>query len=106
MAPDWSGAKAKEGGRLRWSANWVAGPDIGSDHNRGRAVVNPRLAVGVTVILPGNSHVPHTHPHPETHVVMRGSAVVDQEGQAVELGRLDAIYFPPRNSARFAKRWQ
>ena len=60
----------------------------------GKAVVNPRLAVGVTVILPGNSHVLHAHPHPETYVVMRGSAVVIQDGPTVELGRLDAIYFP------------
>jgi mannose-6-phosphate isomerase-like protein (cupin superfamily) len=26
LAPDWSGSKAKEGGHLRWSANWVAAP--------------------------------------------------------------------------------
>ncbi len=95
LAPDWSGVKAKEGGHLRWSAKWVAGPDGTPNHNEGKAVVNSRMAVGVTVILPGNSHVSHAHWHPETYVIMRGSAVVIQEGTTVELGRLDAIYFPP-----------
>jgi mannose-6-phosphate isomerase-like protein (cupin superfamily) len=95
LAPDWSGVKAKEGGHLRWSANWVAGPEGTPDHNEGKAVVNSRLAVGVTVILPGNSHVSHAHPYPETYVAIRGSAVAIQDGPTLELGRLDAIYFPP-----------
>ena len=67
----------------------------GPDYNPGTSVPNERLAVGVTVIQPGNSHVVHTHTHPETYVIMRGAAAFRQDGETVELHRLDAVYFPP-----------
>ena len=96
LAPDWSGEKAKEGGHLRWSANWVVGPKGTINHSPDLAVKNERLAVGVTVIMPGNSHVIHTHAHSETYIVMRGSAVLKHDGASVELGVLDAAHFSPQ----------
>ena len=96
LAPDWSGDKAKEGGHLRWCANWVAGGKAAANHNRGEAIVNKRLAVGVTVIAPGNSHVKHAHPFAETYVVMRGCAAFRQDGATIQLGPLDTVYFPPK----------
>ena len=73
----------------------MAGPGGAVNHNPAKAVPNKRLAIGVTVILPGNSHAIHRHPHPETYVVMRGRAVLEQEKTSVELARLDVVYFPP-----------
>jgi mannose-6-phosphate isomerase-like protein (cupin superfamily) len=96
LTPDWSGKKAKEGGHLRWSANWVAGAKASANHNPGEAIVNKRLAVGVTVLAPGNSHVTHAHAFAETYIVLRGGAAFRQDGAAVQLGRLDAAYFPPK----------
>jgi mannose-6-phosphate isomerase-like protein (cupin superfamily) len=95
LTPDWGGDKAKEGGYLRWSASWVAGPPGTVGRNPDKTVTNARLAVGVTVILPGNSHVSHMHSHPETYVVMRGRAIFRHQGENIELGRLDAVHFPP-----------
>ena len=95
LTPDWSGERAKEGGHLRWTANWVACGGARIDHNPGEAVINHRVALGVTVIAPGNSHVEHAHPHPETYVILRGNAVMQQDGQNILLRRLDAVYFPP-----------
>ena len=95
LVPDWGGEQAKEGGHLRWCANWVAGPKGAVNHNPDRAMINERLAVGVTVIFPGNSHVTHTHAHGETYIVVRGAAVLHQDGVNVELGPLDGVHFPP-----------
>jgi len=95
LVPDWGAPKAKEGGHLRWSATWVAGPDASANHNPGIAVPNKRMSLGVTVIQPGNSHIGHAHPYPETYVVLRGAAAMRQDGETVEFGRLDAIHFPP-----------
>jgi mannose-6-phosphate isomerase-like protein (cupin superfamily) len=95
LVPDWSGEKAKEGGHLRWSANWIAGATSKVNHNPADAVINQRIALGVTVIAPGNSHVEHAHSHSETYVVARGLAVLKQDGRNIQLRRLDAAYFPP-----------
>jgi len=86
LTPDWGGYKAKEGGHLRWSANWVAGAASAVNHNPDEAVVNRRIALGVTVIAPGNSHVEHAHPHPETYIVARGQAILKQDGRNTQLG--------------------
>ena len=94
LAPDWNGTRAKEGGFMRWMASWVARP--GSiNHNPGHAAINDRLAVGVTMIAPGNSHVAHAHGHAETYVIMRGHAILQQDGHNAQLGRLDAVHCPP-----------
>ena len=93
LDPDWGGAQAKEGGHLRWSVNWVAEPN--TRRNRGIAVPNARLGVGATVILPGNAHVSHAHPHPETYVVIRGKALARFDGKTIHLSPLDAVYVPP-----------
>ena len=95
MAPDWNGEKAKDGGHWRWCANWVAGPKGTANHSPEQAARNDRLAVGVTVIVPGNSQVIHTHAYSETYIVIRGSAVLKQDNASVELGVLDAAHFPP-----------
>jgi mannose-6-phosphate isomerase-like protein (cupin superfamily) len=95
LPPDWGGDKAKEGGHLRWSANWVAGAASTVNHNPDDAAINGRIALGVTVIAPGNSQVEHAHPHSETYVVVRGNAILKQDGRSIQLGHLDAAYFPP-----------
>jgi mannose-6-phosphate isomerase-like protein (cupin superfamily) len=79
---------------LRWSANWVAGTTSRVNHNAGDAIINKRIALGVTVIAPGNSHVEHAHSHSETYVVARGRAILKQDGRNVQLRRSDAAYFP------------
>ena len=101
---DWGGYKAKEGGHL-------AGAPIGSPVPRGNkkkndaAVVNRRIALGVTVIAPGNSHVEHAHPHPETYIVARGQAILKQDGRNTQLGHLDAAR-SAGGSPRAAQRWR
>ena len=95
LEPDWSSDKAKEGGHLRWNANWVAGRNH-SNHNPNEAIPNDRLSVGVTVIAPGNAHVVHQHPFAEAYVVIRGEAAFRQQHETIQLGRLDAVYFAPK----------
>jgi quercetin dioxygenase-like cupin family protein len=64
------------------------------NHNPAEAALNPKLAIGLTALLPGNSGVMHSHPHPETYLVLSGTGAVTVEGETAHLGRLDAAYFP------------
>ena len=94
LQPAWSRPEAKVAGHIRWVANWVAGPDGARNHSAGVAVTNPRMALGLTVLLPGQAHVPHSHGDAETYVVLRGAAVARIDGRHERLGPLDALYCP------------
>ena len=100
LQPDWGGREAKVGGTLRWSASWVTGADSPVNHNPGVAVVNDRLAAGVTAILPGNSGVLHSHGFAETYIILSGSGAVICGDQVAHLGRLDAVRFAPGEAHR------
>ena len=93
LEPDWNGRRAKEGGTLRWTSNWVAALAGGINHNPSVAVCNESVAAGVTAILPGNSSVMHRHGFAETYVVLSGSATVHSGDEVAHLGRLDAARF-------------
>jgi mannose-6-phosphate isomerase-like protein (cupin superfamily) len=94
LQPNRSNPRTQEAGFVRWSANWVGGPEGHLNYNRGDAALNDRIGVGLTVILPGSQHVPHSHPDAEIYVLLRGRGVTRIEGELLELGPLDAIYYP------------
>ena len=60
----------------------------------GQAVRNDRLAIGVSVILPGSRNLEHRHPHTETYIILSGTGAVSHLGETHHLGRLDAVYYP------------
>lgn len=93
LEPDWNGPQAKQGGTLRWRTNWVAGGGSMVNHNPGVAVVNDRVAAGITAILPGNSSVFHSHGFAETYVILSGSGAVQCGDAIAHLARLDAVRF-------------
>jgi mannose-6-phosphate isomerase-like protein (cupin superfamily) len=94
LKPNWSNPRADEAGFARWSASWVGGPDGYVNYNRGHAALNERIGVGLTVIMPGSQQVPHSHPDGEIYVLLKGRGVARIEGEMVELGPLDGIYYP------------
>jgi len=99
MIANWEGENAKVGGNLRWTADWVSATPVATDTGaahagEGQAVRNDRLAIGITVILPGNSNLEHRHPHTETYIILSGTGAVSHLGEAHHLGRLDAVYYP------------
>lgn len=94
LAPQWTAPQAKEVGTIRWMVNWVAGPAGCRNLNPGVAVVNPRLALGLTVVSPWNRHLPRPHAGGETYVILSGTAIAEIGNARHRLGRLDAIHRP------------
>lgn len=94
LEPNRINPRAEETGHARWSASWVGGPEGYVNYNRGRAALNERIGVGLTVIMPGSRHVPHSHPVGEIYVVLKGRGVARIEGESLEVGPLDGIYHP------------
>ncbi len=93
LEPQWTAPGANETGTLRWMVNWVAGPD-GRNHNPGVAVINPQLALGLTVVDPWNRHLPRRHGGDESYVVLSGAAIVEIGTERHRIGRLDALHRP------------
>ena len=93
LEPQWTAPGAKDVGTLRWTVNWVAGPE-GRDRGAGFAATNPRMALGLTVVSPWNRHLPGLHAGDETTVVLSGAAIVEIGDDRQRIGRLDAIHRP------------
>ncbi|KIW17970.1 hypothetical protein PV08_05165 [Exophiala spinifera] len=97
LAPVWSNPRAKEPEFLRWVVNWIGGPGGFENLNPGYAVESEKIALGLTVLMPGNKQVPHCHSVAEVYVILKGKVLVklDKEGKkAKELAYLDCAYFP------------
>jgi mannose-6-phosphate isomerase-like protein (cupin superfamily) len=96
LEPCWSLPRAKEPEFLRWSINWIGGPSGFRNLNRGLAVESEKIAVGLTVLMPGHKQPSHTQEHvSETYVIVKGKAVVNLGEGTTEVGYLDGLYFPP-----------
>jgi len=98
LEPCWSLPRAKEPEFLRWSVNWIGGPSGFQNLNPGLAVESEKIAVGLTVLLPGHKQVPVTHREvSETYIIVAGKTIVDIGHGSTEVGYLDGLYFPPGN---------
>ncbi len=94
LVPDWSAPGAREPGTMRWSVEWVGAGDGGGHAARAR------VAVGLTVLEPGHRIPPHPLPATRFLLVAGGEAILDGEGGATVLGRLDGLNVPPGEVAR------
>lgn len=94
LEPWWGSPRAKEGGHIRWHGSWVGGVEGHLHFNRGTGVTSERLALGMTVILPGNAQVLHWHPTTEHYVVARGQASLLGQSNEALLGACDYVSFP------------
>ena len=94
LEPTWGAPRAKEPEFLRWVVNWVGGPDGFENFNKGHAVESDKVALGLTVLLPGQKSVPHAHAVAEVYVIMKGKALINLGKGNQELGYLDSVYFP------------
>ncbi|PGH08296.1 hypothetical protein AJ80_07892 [Polytolypa hystricis UAMH7299] len=95
LEPFWGAPRAKEPEFLRWMVNWIGGPAGFENLNRGVAVESEKIALGLTVLYPGQKQVPHQHAVAEVYTILQGKALIKLDNKNQELGYLDAVYFPP-----------
>jgi mannose-6-phosphate isomerase-like protein (cupin superfamily) len=84
LQPDWSASGATEPGFMRWSVNWVGG----------NGIANARVAIGMTVLEPGNTLPPAGSPAARLYVVIDGQGITDIGSGTTLLGRLDGLHVP------------
>jgi len=97
LEPSYASHRAKEIGHMRWSVSWVAGPDGHENFNPGFAALSDKVAIGMTVLQPGQKSVPHAHGDAEVYVVMGGKAVINLGDGNKEITKLDGVFIPPGN---------
>ena len=85
-----------------WSINWVAGPAGMVNYNPGRAEPNAKIAMGMTVVPPGQTLLPHGHGGAALAIVLHGDGTVQIAGAPSAIGTLDALYCPPSDLAGIA----
>lgn len=92
LEPNYGLPKAKEIEFMRWVVNWVGGPEGYDNFNRSVAAESERVAIGMTVLLPGQKSVPHCLQDGEAYVVMRGKALLNIGKGNQEIKKLDGAY--------------
>ncbi|KAL2823608.1 RmlC-like cupin domain-containing protein [Aspergillus cavernicola] len=92
LEANYSCPRAKEVEFMRWVVNWVGGPDGFDNFNRRVGVVSDRVAIGTTVLPPGQKSVPYCLQDGEVYVVLRGKALLNLGGENREMGKLDGAY--------------
>lgn len=92
LEPNYGLPRAKEIEFMRWVVNWVGGPQGYDNFNRPVAMASERVAIGMTVLLPGQKTVPHCLPAGEVYVVMRGKALLNLGEGNREITKLDGAY--------------
>jgi mannose-6-phosphate isomerase-like protein (cupin superfamily) len=97
LEPSYASHRAKEIGHMRWSISWVAGPDGHENFNPGFASISDKVAIGMTVLQPGQKSVPHAHGDAEVYVVMSGKGVINLGDGNKEITKLDGVFIPPGN---------
>jgi mannose-6-phosphate isomerase-like protein (cupin superfamily) len=100
LEPSYKAHRAKEVGYLRWSVNWVAGAAAAGyeTYNPTGVVLSNKIALGLTVLPPGQKQVLHSHRDMgEAYIVLRGKAVLNtgESHKKERLSALDGAYFPP-----------
>lgn len=93
LAPRWDAPGAREGGTMRWWAAWAGGTGSEFPIEPGVGAESSRISLGSTVLPPGNSHVPHSHPFAEHYVVVSGRAAVVGGDPSTILGPHDYVGF-------------
>jgi mannose-6-phosphate isomerase-like protein (cupin superfamily) len=77
LEPSYGAHRAKEVGHMRWMINWVAGGPGFENFSPSCAAPSNNVAIGMTVLQPGQKSVPHSHEDAEVYVVMRGKGVMN-----------------------------
>lgn len=95
LDPSYGLPRAKEIEFMRWVVNWVGGPQGCDNFNRTVATESDRVAIGMTVLLPGQKSVPHSLKDGEVYVVMRGKALLNSGEGSREINKLDGAYITP-----------
>ncbi len=94
LEPWWGAPDAKAAGHMRWSVSWVGGGDGRLNLNRGRAVEDPTVALGATVISAANVETPQRWPTIRYLQVVKGRVRVERHRELGELGPLDVLVVP------------
>lgn len=94
LVPSYKAHRAQEPEFKRWIVNWVGGGEGFENFNRRGAVESEKVAIGMTVVGPGQKSMPHAHENAEIYVVIKGQGVIDIGRGNEELHRLDGVYIP------------
>ncbi|EXJ66787.1 uncharacterized protein A1O5_09982 [Cladophialophora psammophila CBS 110553] len=94
LEPRWTALDLREPGHMHYMLSYVGGKDGRLNFNRGVAVENDNVGIGLLVIEPGHKKVAERVPTSEVYVLVRGEAVVNFGAGNTELRRLDAVYIP------------
>lgn len=81
------------------SASWVAGLPGSPTPDAGTAAFNGRVAVGITMLEPGQSLPATLLPVTRFYLVTAGEAAIDRPDGAARLTRLDGIQIPAGETA-------
>lgn len=103
LEPRWEAAQEQGPGHLHSSINWVGGVKGCTNLNPERAVLNEKVALGLTVIHQGHKETVTGSPNAELCVLVRGKAIVNIENGNgnEELAKMDAVYVPAGCSRTF-----
>lgn len=94
LEPNWSGPGAREPGTMRWSVSWVGGLAGSYDHNPSTAILNDKVAIGMTVLEPGHKQPAKALEASCLWLVASGEAITDIGNDTEVLGRLDGLHLP------------
>jgi mannose-6-phosphate isomerase-like protein (cupin superfamily) len=94
LVPNWNSVNATIPGYLRWLVSYVVGPKGYFNNNPEMSIENTKINLGVMGLLPGNMQVSHKHPIAEVYFVYNGRFSTEINGENVELGPMDCVYFP------------
>jgi mannose-6-phosphate isomerase-like protein (cupin superfamily) len=87
LQADWSAPQAQIPGTMRWSASWI-GPEKPS------AVRNAKIAIGTTLLEPGNSQPGMAFSRSRLYLVAEGEAITNIGNGTTTLARLDGLHVP------------
>lgn len=85
---------AREPSATPWSANWIAGLAGSPKPERSGAVANARVAVGITLLEPGQCLSIVLMHVTRFYLVIQGETTVDLPAGPARMARLDGILFP------------
>jgi len=99
LEADYRESDARTPGTMRWSVNWVSGLSGSPEPTSTSAAHNEKVAIGLTVLEPGNGMTLTALSVTRLYLVIEGQAIVRQPQNNTSLGHLDGLHIPAGETA-------